>query len=275
MTDQSLIFSGDSETIQLSQISGEHVLTQQVPETGRPFIHPITAPDGVGVLTQDRPDHHPWQRGLYTGFNLVNGIGFWRDEPGDGTFEATLSGEPVAEGSVARWVVHNKWRHPDGTQLLFEEQSWTLQRDEAAYIIDLDWSLTASTSVEIGQFMAGGLFLRMPFDPEVGAAALNSEGLCDLEAEKQRARWAAVAMPVAGRTNPVGFAILDHPDNPNHPTTWRVDNEYGLSPSRVIAETWSIQKDDVDRYAFRLFVFCGQIDRDRIENVWRQFAANK
>lgn len=55
------------------------LLVQQARPHHRPYIHPILAPDGCGVLTEDAPPHHPWQHGLYVGLNDVNGVGFWMD----------------------------------------------------------------------------------------------------------------------------------------------------------------------------------------------------
>ena len=40
------------------------------------------------------------------------------------------------------------------------------------------------------------------------------------------------SMPVAGRRDWGGFAIIDHPESPVFPVTWRVDNKLGVSPSR-------------------------------------------
>ena len=261
-----------AEELRITRDSGAPVLTHRLPAAARPTFHPIVAPDGKGVMTEDKPPHHPWQQGLYTGFNLVNGIGFWRNEAKDGSFAPRLISTPRIEGGAAVWALRNPWTHPDGTLMLTEEQHWSLVADEKSFTLDLDWRLAAAIDIEIGQFMAGGLFLRMPWRPETGAHALNSEGQHDLTAEKQRARWVAVAMPLVGREDAAGMAILDHPSNPFHPTTWRVDNEYGISPSRVIAGSWQISKGTVDRYRFRIRVFCGDIVGESVEQAWQAFA---
>ena len=49
------------------------ILTQNAREDTRPYIHPIVAPDGKGLLTEYRPKHHLHQTGLYWGLKLVNG----------------------------------------------------------------------------------------------------------------------------------------------------------------------------------------------------------
>lgn len=252
--------------------NGRHLLTQNLPAGRRAFIHPISVPDGRGLLTEDLPGHHPWQRGLYAGFNLVNGIGFWREQPGDGSFNARLVGTPTSDGDNASWTIESRWTHPDGTLMLTETQAWRLAATDRSYVLDLDWSLAAAIDIEIGEFMAGGVFLRMPFAPQRGATALNSEGLKDLDGEKQRARWVAVGMPLIGRDDAAGMAIMDHPTNPAHPVTWRIDTEYGISPSRVIAGSWKIPKGTTERYRFRIFAFCGDIDKVAIESQWQGFA---
>ncbi|MCH2367825.1 MAG: PmoA family protein, partial [Planctomycetes bacterium] len=44
------------------------VLTQVARPDFRPYLHPIVAPDGRGVLTEYSPGHHKHQSGLYWGF---------------------------------------------------------------------------------------------------------------------------------------------------------------------------------------------------------------
>ena len=261
-------------SLKVTRRNGSDVLTHRIPAAARPNIPPIMAPDGKGVLTEDKPAHHPWQQGLYTGFNLVNGVGFWRNEPKDGSFEPRLEGAPAVDGNRADWALRNLWRHPDGTPMLTERQQWSLRVDDTSYTLDLDWDLKAEIDIEIGQFMAGGLFLRMPYAPERGADALNSEGLENGAAEKQRARWVAVSMPIEGRSDWAGMAIMDHPGNPAHPTTWRVDNEYGISPSRVIAGSWTIPKGTMESYRHRILVFCGKPVKQDLESAWQEFSTS-
>lgn len=265
------IATGEHE-VRIARADGSPILTHRLPADARPTFHPIIAPDGKGVMTEDKPAHHIWQQGLYTGFNLVNGIGFWRNEPQDGSFAPRLEGTPRIANGGARWALSNPWRHPDGSPMIHETQAWSLDVGEDHYVLELDWGLRAEIDIEIGQFMAGGLFLRMPWTPEKGAKALNSEGQADKDAEKQRARWLAVSMPLEGRSDEAGMAILDHPSNPAHPTTWRMDNEFGISPSRVIAGSWKIPKGTTDRYRFRIYVFCGPINSAAIDGQWQEFA---
>jgi hypothetical protein len=53
------------------------ILTENARQDGRPYLDPIVAPDGNGVITEYRPAHHLHQAGIYWGFKLVNGREFF------------------------------------------------------------------------------------------------------------------------------------------------------------------------------------------------------
>lgn len=45
----------------------------------KPFIHPLTLPDGR-VVTDVRPEDHPWHLGLWFCWKLLNGVNYWEPE---------------------------------------------------------------------------------------------------------------------------------------------------------------------------------------------------
>lgn len=259
------------------------LLVQHAAPGLRPHLHPLRAPDDRGgTLTEDAPGHHPWQHGLYVGLNDVNGIGFWKEGGTDGTFHPEPLAPPVMEGgtaAAASWSVLTEWRVPNGDAVLREMQAWTLTDSPAdsAYTLDLTWSLTpASGAVRFGAHQYGGLFLRMPYRPEIGGVARDSEKRENAAAEQQRARWVAVCLPLPDRdiaAGPCGIALLDHPGNPEHPTPWRVDNQLGVAPSRCIAGEWTLAPGETTTSRYRLLAFVGFIDDARIEAEWQRFAA--
>lgn len=248
------------------------LLTQHAETDRRPYIHPLVAPDGVGILTEDAPPHHPWQHGLYVGLNAINGVGFWKEGATDGTFHP----EPIVQLPEQKprisWQVHTAWRNPACDLLLTEVQHWTLHDAGETYTLDFDWRLRADTDLTFGQYEYGGLFLRMPYHQGRGGTALNSEGQRNSEAEAQRARWVAVTMPIEGRHEPAGIALMDHPANPEYPVPWRVDSQLGIAPSRCIAGEWRLPKGEGARFRHRVLVFCGPAEPSRIEAEWNAFA---
>ena len=58
------------------------LVVQNAKSNFRPYLHPIKAPDGNGVLTEFSPGHHTHQTGLYWGFTRVNGRDYFHN-PGE------------------------------------------------------------------------------------------------------------------------------------------------------------------------------------------------
>ncbi len=255
---------------------GRLLVAQNAEHDCRPYVHPVMAPDGAGVLTEDAPPHHPWQHGLYVGLNDVNGFGFWeegiRDKPTDGTFHPKSLLAPTMSDGRMSWRVDSVWRDPQGQDLLDETQAWTVSESEGRLVLEMGWTLTATTDLRFGEYGYGGLFLRMPYRDGCEGRALNSEGLAGGDAEGQRARWVAVSLRVDGRDTPAGIAILDHPGNEEHPVPWRVDGQLGISPSRCIAGPWSLATGVSTTSRCRVLVFAGDIDAEDVEGAWREYS---
>jgi len=245
----------------------------------RPFIHPLLAPDGRSVLTEDAPAHHAWQHGLYTGLNDVNGAGFWTEglyeahREIDGTFHPLPLEAPKVHGEHVNWTVQCEWRSQAGEPLLLEEQHWQARNTslEVTCFLELTWILTAQVDLTFGQYDYGGLFLRMPFRKARGGEAMNSAGHRNAEAEAQRARWCAVSMPVNDEGAWAGVALFDHPSNMQFPTPWRVDNELGIGPSPCIAGAWHLQAGESRRFRHGVLPFMGRADATQIEQHFDRF----
>jgi hypothetical protein len=233
------------------------VLVQRVAPDGRAFIHPIYAPDGAGPVTEDAPAHHPWQHGLYIGLNDVNGVGFWHEglhpteSADDGTISSRLGGYACHEDGRVVWDVLSDYSDRSGACLLREVQSWQAVRRDSSLILDLRWTLLAVRPITFGQYEYGGLFLRVPYRADVGGVAVDSEGQ---SASGRRARWVtvALALPETGRVAHV--AILDHPDNPGSPVSWRIDNELGIGPSPSAEGAWTLAEGASVVFRYRVSV---------------------
>ena len=63
--------------------AADPILTQHAGAEFRPYIHPIVAPDGEGMLTEFSPSHHKHQTGLYWGFTRLNGRDYFHHPEGD------------------------------------------------------------------------------------------------------------------------------------------------------------------------------------------------
>ena len=240
-----------SDGWRVQRADGTVLLEQHAAADHRAYIHPLMAPDGKGVYTENEPKHHPWQHGLYVGLHAVNGENFWEKE--NDRFHPESVTKPVVNGNTAKWKVKTRWTKPDGSPVLTETQDWTLTDHGTNYVLDLTWTLSADFGdVTFGKWAYGGLFLRMPYKKANAKRqfAVNSRGQRNRAAEQQPAEWVEVSMPIEGREQNGTIRFEDMPGNVGYPNPWRVDGQLGIAPSHCIRGPWSIPsgKSCVNRY---------------------------
>ena len=236
----------------------------------RPYIHPIIAPDGVGELTEYSPSHHKHQTGLYWGLKEVNGRDYFMNWKEDYWKRVSLSTRDSV-GREVSWDTVYDLLDSTGAPLLRETQTWSLQKADHYYVLDLVWNGEARKDVTMEKFYVGGLFLRMPWRKGVAAEVVNAAGQRNGEAEGQHAIWNDVAVQIDGRADMAHIAMLDHPDNNGFPIAWRVDNEFGVGPSRQIAGTWTIREGESETTRYRLIVYTGNRDDAFLNQQWKAY----
>jgi hypothetical protein len=246
------------------------VVTQIAKEDLRPYIHPIVAPDGKGILTQFSPEHHKHQTGLYWGLKRVNGRDYFMNWQGD--YWRRISAKAVKRnGHSVQWQTTYDLLDELGNRILTETQNWSMQEHEGKYVLDLEWEGEAKQDVVIGKFYVGGLFLRMPWHKGITGEVINAAGQRNNEAEAQRANWLDIGLQVEGREDLAHVAIFDHPANPAFPTPWRVDNELGVGPSRQILGDWQIGKGKTAVFRYRLIVYTGALRTAELTRRWMEY----
>ena len=251
------------------------ILIQNARPDARPYVHPIAAPDGKGVLTELSPAHHPHQTGLYWGFTRVNGRDFFHNGKGD-YWRRVSAGvlKPDAPGEV-RWETVYDLLDAAGTSLMTETQRWTMREKDGKYILDLTWCGQAKTDVTIGKYDYGGLFLRMPWREGIRGEVVNAARQRNERAEGQRAMWIDVGMQVEGRDDLAHIAIFDHPANPGHPQAWRVDGQLGVGAARSRVADWTIAKGETEVLRHQLVVYTGTLDDVEMTAAWGEFSGNQ
>jgi len=262
-----------AETISVFRNDNELLLTQNVKADVRPYIHPIIAPDGKGILTEFSPEHHKHQTGLYWGLKKVNGRDYFMNWKED--YWRRVSARAVEmNGPQVKWLVVYDLIDETGNVILTETQIWSLHEKGGKLLLDLEWRGEAKTDVKMEKFYVGGLFLRMPWHKGIDGGVINSEGKKNNEAEGQRAKWNDLGIQIDGRDDKAHIAILDHPDNTDSPVAWRVDNELGIGPSRQILGDWSIQKGNTEVAKYRLIIYTGNFDHGALTHLWKEYSKN-
>jgi putative membrane-bound dehydrogenase-like protein len=249
-------------------------LASYVMEPGlRPYLHPVHDPSGRVVLTEDHPDDHPWQHGIFTGFHRVNGFNYWKEDQGKQHFERLL--DLKEETDRVSWRALVRFIAPDGRPVLEEEDAITIHAPEStnSYVIDFDLLLRAKEeTVNFGKFFVGGLSVRMPWDKaRPRQTHLNSNGLRGLEGEQKRADWCTVERPFGGES--FGFAVFDHPANPNHPSFWRVDEQGLINPNVSGLADWSIPAKEERLFRYQILV-CRGATAEQLSAQFRSFAGS-
>ena len=267
-----LVQDATAQTISVFRGAGKTpVLVQNAKADFRPFIHPIMAPDGKGVLTEYSPGHHKHQTGLYWGYTRVNGRDYFHHPQGD--YWRRVSAKIItASGPKVRWQTVYNLLDSTGKTTLTETQIWAMRSEKGRFLLDLEWQGEAQTDVTIGKYDYGGLFLRMPWHEGINGEVVNAARQRNEKAEGQRAMWVDVGMQVEGRSDLAHIAIFDHPDNKGYPQTWRVDGQLGIGPARARTGDWTIKKGETEVIKHQLVVYTGVLDDLSLTKTWGEFS---
>ena len=267
--DQILVFRSGAETPLVTQVARSDF---------RPYLHPIAAPDGKGMLTEFSPGHHRHQTGLYWGFTRVNGRDYFHHP--EGTYwkrvsVSILNAVTTTANDGIQWRTVYHLLDEKGVAVLEESQTWTLFDQEDTFYLDLNWQGKALTDVTIGKYNYGGLFLRMPWKKGMDGQVFSSARQKNGRAEGQRAVWVDVGIQVPGRDNQAHIAIFDHPKNKGFPQPWRVDGQMGVGPVRARMGDWQIRKGQTETIRHRVFVHTGKLNDADLTKQWSQYSGQR
>ena len=250
------------------------ILVQNAKDDFRPYIHPIVAPDGKGMITEYSPGHHKHQTGLYWGFTQVNGRDYFHHPQGD-YWKKVAANIIEKEGEAVKWQTIYHLLDEKGEPVMEETQTWTMRASGGRYILDLEWKGKAKQAVTIGKYDYGGLFLRMPWKKGIKGEIVNAARQKNANAEGQAAMWVNVSMQIDGRDDPANVAIFDHPDNRGYPQKWRVDGQLGVGPAYTRDEDWVIENGDTEVLKHQLVVYTGDFNDLNLTENWEAFAGKQ
>lgn len=282
---------------------------RQCPKHGEPdhycrsgFIHPLYTPAGR-ILTDDFPQvHHTHQHGMFLAF--VNTtfrdrkIDFWNQYFKTGNVahvavEDTMSG-PLFAAFRAR-LEHIVLDTVTGTNTRVLDEIWRVKayKSDGMYVVDFESELRAAgtDSLTLNEYHYGGFGIRAnpqwwdinykePKDSLVnflGAGQggfLTSEGKTRIEGNHSRPDW--VAMHGKLENEPAGLVAMNHPDNFRSPQPVRLHPSmpyFCFTPP--VLGAFSIKPGDTYISRYRLLLFDGKINRDKIEAEWAAYQGTK
>jgi len=257
-------------------------------EEGKPYFHPLRTMNGE-VITDLRPGDHPWHRGLWFSWKLINGINYWEENPTTGKSEGIselVSSEVETRADFSARITMKLSYHPPGkAEILSEERLIEVSAPDPSGDYRMDWSskFHATASAELsrtplpeeagGKAWGGyaGLSLRLAKSLKGGVFSSDriAPGERDKKAHGSRSNWFAFTLPGGKRG---GIAIFNAGTNP--PTTrWYITPEMPfLSPAVLWQKPFRLAKGDSLSLKYRVLVFNSAAGRSRLTEEWKRIS---
>ncbi len=271
-TKLSLVQNEQAGTIAVFRLNEKTpIITQVAKADFRPYLHPIVAPDGQGLLTEYSPGHHKHQTGIYWGYTRINGRDYFHHPEGD--YWKRVSAKVIKnKGTEVKWETIYDLLDEQGNAVLNETQTWTMSEQNGKYLLNVEWTGEAKTEVTFAKYDYGGLFVRMPWKEGIDGEVMNAARQRNDKAEGQRANWVDIGMQVAGRKDRAHIAIFDHPDNKGFPQHWRVDGQLGAGTARARMGDWQLKKGQIEVIKHQLIVYTGAFNDVKVNEMWSEYS---
>jgi hypothetical protein len=257
------------------------------PEAGKPYLHPVSLPDGT-VATDHRPADHRWHLGVWFIFNKLNGVNFWGEsEDGRSWGPGRVKVEEVAfeprddfSATISIALVYCVGED----RLMAERRTLDIPPPgERANTITSRHEFTAVEDVVIDRYDYGGIVFRPAPDlmrwrwivapPFPGQRAFDFPDRFPEQYGKIKnlvrppAKWMAIVERPEGETR--GVAILDHPGNPRYPACW---GGLAYNANIWLADEMRLAKGEQFELRYRLVFFDRQVPSSFLEQQHALFS---
>ena len=239
----------------LALLNGRNVVWQidADPAQGKPYFHPLATPSGM-VLTDLRPQDHPWHRGLWFSWKYINGLNYWEEDPqtrrSDAATELVESNLlPHKDGSAELTfsLSYHPWNAP---AVLTEQRTIEISAPtNGRYQIKWTSEFTAVTNVNLtrtplpgepdGKSSGGYAGLSLRLNKAMGSWTFsNSSGATDVAAlHGKPADW----LKASAGANLPAVTILDDAQNFRHASPWYVNQEMPFfSPALLFTKSLTL-----------------------------------
>lgn len=248
----------------------------------RPFWYPIMGEAGRSLTRMGHPHDpvsHSHHNSVWITHKDVGGVSFWEDRNPKGGRIVQQTAEQFDDGKAAAAMISTSaWLSPEGKPRLLDRR-----RAEVAYVSDGDWTLSIDLElrapgkepVVLGATPFGilGVRLTKPIGVNDGGGRLmNSEGKQgEPEIFRKPARWVDYSGAITNQ-HTAGITLMDHPDNPHHPTPFHVRSDGWMCASITCNEALTIEPEKPVRLRYRLWVHSGVPTLEAIGRQWQTFS---
>lgn len=249
------------------------------PQHRRPFFYPLRGPAGRSLTRMGSPSDvqgHGHHTSLWIAHHDVDGVNFWSDS-GKGRIVHRAVLRLLDSPTSATAETLNEWV-ADGEVLIRERR-----RLEVEALKGQEWFLTLDLYLEpgkeqvvLGKIPFGLVGVRMAKTIGVrdgGGRIRNSEGgVNEAGVLWKTARWVDYSGAVA--TDVIeGVTLMDHPENPNHPTFFHVRDDGWMGTSLTFKKPRVLERNQPLHLRYGLYVHSGRPPLADLNQRWRLFAA--
>jgi hypothetical protein len=249
----------------------------------RPFLYPLIGPSGKSLTRMGHPhdpNGHSHHNSVWVSHHDVGGVAFWNDAR---TSEGRIIHQRVVQyedaDNEALIDVQNAWvdQAGRGKTLLQERRTMRFRLQEAGqWLLVLDVELAAPREpATLGKTNFGLVGVRMAKTIGVndgGGTIRNSEGAVnEPQVHEKPARWVDYSGPITP-TSQEGITLLDHPQNPNHPTVFHVRNDGWMGAALTFAAPRTIAPGQPLKLRYGLWVHAAVPTPAAIDEQFAAFA---
>lgn len=247
----------------------------------RPFFFPLVGSSGRSLTRMGHPaaPNHNHHRSFWWGHQSVGGVNFWEERGGTQQIRQEDWIHYQDGPDEAGMVVRLGWFDAHRARLLQQELIAVyrpLANDEAW--LELQTTFTSAVpKLPLARTNFGFLGLRVAasISAHYGGGRLSSSEKATGEKAifGRPARWVDYSGPIAGKELE-GITWMDHPRNPNYPSSWHVRDDGWMSAAFCLREGLNLQRGGPLQLRYGFHVHSGDVQRNRAENQHRQFAAS-
>ena len=252
----------------------------------RPYFYPVRAADGVEVTSDQvlSGTDHPHHRSLWVSHGDVNGADHWSFAQKPEPKQRHVRFSKLASDA---FVEELEWETKGSGGVLLRETRAVrfFAFDDGQRGIDFTLSFTpADGKVTFGDTKEAGLCaVRVKKSISDKPTLTNSRGQSGEKAVWGKpAEWCDLSGQIDGK--PYGVAVLDHPKNPRHPSTWHA-REYGLLAANIFGlhdfdknvtkgtGDFVIEPGKTATFRYRVVVHTGDAKAAKLNEKFKAYAA--
>jgi hypothetical protein len=251
------------------------------------YVHPLYDLEG-DIVTEDFPEDHPHQRGIFWAWHrvLLNGISVadpwscrdieWKEPEEIGEWVKTQADAKSANMQVVRdWVVPNPNNKDESLRVVRETVSLVVwQSEDNIRTIDFDLKfralvegVTIAGSDDVKGY--GGFSPRIRLSEDVKFFGQTGE-VTPQNTAVDGGNWMNVIRTLDSKKK--GVAIMVHPSHPGSELKWILRSKRSMqNPQWPGQQPTSLSTKIDTQLRYRLVLNSGELNQQQLEQLWDQF----